>query len=334
MVFEGPPPERGFDIALWESLAERIGAQSEFVPIDDFSELLDRVAKGDIDVALGGISITAGREERMDFTYSYLRSGLGILTTTRSAALLQHNHHPLLGPEGFTLERTLLLLAGTGLVVTISALLFWWIELRPDPAHRARPARAIVSALYWAVVTMSTVGYGDYAPKRAAGKVVALVLIFSGIGLFGAVVARMSSVLTVSQLQDLRPHPRELRGVPVATLANSSAVSAIRHFGGIVQGYSNLNDAIQALEQGKAQAVVSDWPALYYHVNTHKSQKLILSDGPFDEQLYAIALPLNSPWRKPLNLALLRAREDGILAKLTSNYFGEDFRLSNVVSNE
>ncbi|MFM7676868.1 MAG: ion channel [Synechococcus sp.] len=248
--------------------------------------------------------------------------------------MLQRSHHPLFGPEGFTLGRTLLLLGGTALVVGTSALLFWWIELRPDPAHAARPGRAIASALYWAVVTMSTVGYGDYTPKRPAGKVVALVLIFSGIGLFGAVVARMSSVLTVSQLRDLRPHPRELQGVTVGTLSASSAIPVIRHFGGIVQGYPQLGDAIEALEQGRVEAVVSDWPALFYHVNTQPSRDLVLSEEPFDEQLYALALPPGSPWRKPINLALLRAREDGVLAKLTTNYFGEDFRLSNVIADE
>ncbi|MEB3264426.1 MAG: transporter substrate-binding domain-containing protein [Synechococcus sp.] len=334
LVFEGGPPERGFDISLWESLAGRIGVETRYVRIDDFSELLDRVARGEIDVALGGISITAAREARMDFSYSYLRSGLGILTTTRSSELLQRSHHPLLGPEGFTLGRTLLLLGGTALVVGTSALLFWWIELRPDPAHAARPGRSIAAALYWAVVTMSTVGYGDYTPKRPAGKVVALVLIFSGIGLFGAVVARMSSVLTVSQLRDLRPHPRELRGVAVGTLDASSAIPVIRHFGGIVRGYPQLGDAIKALEQGQVEAVVSDWPALYYHVNTQPSGDLVLSEEPFDEQLYALALPPGSPWRKPINLALLQVREDGVLSKLITNYFGEDFRLNNVIADE
>jgi polar amino acid transport system substrate-binding protein len=334
MVFEGPPPPRGFDISLWEALADRMEVETRYVWVEDFGDLMRRVARGEVDVALGGISITAARERQMEFSYSYLRTGLGILATTRSRALLERSRHPLLGPEGFTLERTLPLLLGTLLVVGVSGLLFWWIELRQDPLHAGRPGRAIVAAVYWAVVTMSTVGYGDYTPKRAAGKLLALFLIFSGIGLFGAVVARMSSVLTVAQLRDLRPHPRELRGVEVATLAESSAVPVIRHFGGIVHPYPRLEGAIEALEKGEVEAVVSDWPALSYHVNLAGDAALVLSEEPFDEQLYALALPPGSAWRKPINLALLRLREDGMLARLVTNYFGEDFRLNNIVSNE
>lgn len=334
LVFDGPPPARGFDIALWESLAERLGVQTVYVRVDDFGALLNRVSRGEVDVALSGISITASREARMDFTYSYLRSGLGILTTAHSQGLLQRRRHPLLGSEGFTLQRTLWLLFGTGVVLAASAVLFWWIELRRDPTHAARPARALAAAFYWAAVTMSTVGYGDYTPKRPAGKLVALLLIFTGIGLFGAVVAQMSSVLVISQLRDLRPHPSELRGVAVGTLKDSSAIPVIRHFGGIVQSYPGLEQAIQALEKGRVQAVVSDWPALYYYINSAEQRGLVLSEEPFDEQLYAFALPPGSPWREPINAALLRIREDGMLSKLISNYFGEDFRLNNTVTDE
>ena len=334
LVFDGAPPERGFDIALWESLAERLGVRTIYIHINDFGELLDRVSRGQVDVALSGISITANREARMDFTYSYLRSGLGILTTARSHELLQRNRHPLFGSEGFTLERTLWLLAGTGVVLSASAFLFWWIELRRDPNHASRPGRALAAAFYWAAVTMSTVGYGDYTPKRPAGKLVALLLIFTGIGLFGAVVARMSSVLVISQLRDLRPHPRELRGVTVGTLSDSSAIPVIRHFGGVVRGYPGIQDAIQALKKGDVQAVVSDWPALYYYINSTDTKGLVLSEEPFDEQLYAFALPPGSPWREPINSALLHIREDGMLSKLISNYFGEDFRLNNTVADE
>jgi len=40
-------------------------------------------------------------------------------------------------------------------------------------------------ALWWTLVTMSTVGYGDFYPLTLGGRVVAVVLMMSGIGLFG-----------------------------------------------------------------------------------------------------------------------------------------------------
>jgi voltage-gated potassium channel len=42
-------------------------------------------------------------------------------------------------------------------------------------------------ALWWAVTTMTTVGYGDKYPLSIEGRVIAAVLMFAGIGLFGVV---------------------------------------------------------------------------------------------------------------------------------------------------
>jgi len=40
-------------------------------------------------------------------------------------------------------------------------------------------------ALWWAIVTTTTVGYGDHYPVTTAGRVVASILMITGIGLFG-----------------------------------------------------------------------------------------------------------------------------------------------------
>jgi voltage-gated potassium channel len=50
-------------------------------------------------------------------------------------------------------------------------------------------------ALWWALVTVSTVGYGDISPVTDAGRVLASLLIVSGIGSFGYVAGIMSGLL-------------------------------------------------------------------------------------------------------------------------------------------
>ncbi len=47
-------------------------------------------------------------------------------------------------------------------------------------------------ALWWAIVTASTVGYGDRYPLTAGGQVVAALLMIVGIGLFGALAASLT----------------------------------------------------------------------------------------------------------------------------------------------
>jgi voltage-gated potassium channel len=48
---------------------------------------------------------------------------------------------------------------------------------------------AWIDALYYTVVTMATVGYGDFVPVTVLGKVGAIFLIIFGFGIFGAFIS-------------------------------------------------------------------------------------------------------------------------------------------------
>lgn len=50
-------------------------------------------------------------------------------------------------------------------------------------------------ALWWSVVTITTVGYGDYFPVTVEGRMIATVLMMVGIGLFGTISGTMASIL-------------------------------------------------------------------------------------------------------------------------------------------
>jgi len=49
-------------------------------------------------------------------------------------------------------------------------------------------------ALWWAIVTVTTVGYGDKYPTTGGGRAVAVVLMLVGIGLIGVLTATVASV--------------------------------------------------------------------------------------------------------------------------------------------
>ncbi|MFY1636657.1 potassium channel family protein [Solwaraspora sp. WMMB335] len=63
-------------------------------------------------------------------------------------------------------------------------------------AERNHPETGITSypdALWWSVVTITTVGYGDFYPVTATGRFVALALMIGGIGLIGFVTGSLAS---------------------------------------------------------------------------------------------------------------------------------------------
>lgn len=56
-------------------------------------------------------------------------------------------------------------------------------------------------ALWWTVVTMTTVGYGDLSPSTAAGRAVAVVLMVTGIGIVSMLTALVASALVERRLR-------------------------------------------------------------------------------------------------------------------------------------
>jgi len=59
-------------------------------------------------------------------------------------------------------------------------------------------------ALYFSVVTVTTVGYGDITPKTEAGRVLAMLIIILGVGTFSAVVANATGLVFSRKVQQFR----------------------------------------------------------------------------------------------------------------------------------
>ncbi len=81
------------------------------------------------------------------------------------------------------------LILATALLLTLSSTLFYCIELE------GRDSRNMFEALWWSVVTISTVGYGDIVPMSIPGRLLGLVVMLSGIGLVSTLTGNLASLL-------------------------------------------------------------------------------------------------------------------------------------------
>tara|TARA_B100001093_G_C26157456_1_gene730078 strand:- start:23 stop:574 length:552 start_codon:yes stop_codon:yes gene_type:complete len=69
-----------------------------------------------------------------------------------------------------------------------------------EPNHPS--VNSIWDALWWSLVTISTVGYGDVVPETQMGRLVAAPLILVGIGVVGYIAGFMSTLMASSTVQD------------------------------------------------------------------------------------------------------------------------------------
>ncbi len=99
---------------------------------------------------------------------------------------------PIFGRSAGNALRAKLLIYGTGAAL----LLIWDVSLGVLAAERNAPGATIKNfgdALWWAFCTVTTVGYGDYTPVTAYGRVLAVLLMIGGVVLVGMIVATFSS---------------------------------------------------------------------------------------------------------------------------------------------
>ena len=85
-----------------------------------------------------------------------------------------------------------------------------WAETRPDlpPAIAAKVSLDTADeVLWWAVVTCSTVGYGDATPVTTAGRIFAFGLMVVGIGAFATVTSTLG--LLIGKLRDPKPQGQD-----------------------------------------------------------------------------------------------------------------------------
>ena len=88
-------------------------------------------------------------------------------------------------------------LLGNGILLFASTV-FYLVESGRNPA-----VHNFFDALWWGCITMTTVGYGDVTPHTWAGRVVAVVLIFTGGVMFLSFIALLASALVSAEVHEL-----------------------------------------------------------------------------------------------------------------------------------
>ncbi|MBL0715680.1 MAG: transporter substrate-binding domain-containing protein [Desulfosarcina sp.] len=318
VILDGEAP-RGISIDTWEALNTHFGVDYEFVICDGVAEKLQKLGAGEIDIAIGGLTITEDREEHFDFSHPVFNTGLDILLPVADNPTLR-----ALAASLFRGDKPILL--GSLLVLlVIAGHMIWLVERSSDTRTTSFDRRyfpGVLEGIYWALITASTVGYGDKVPKKWPGQVVTGVIILTFLPIFGYFVAQLSADITMYKLRTDIRGPQDLDRKQVAVVADTTSHAHMRSTHADLAVFAHARQAYKALAEGQVDAVVYDAPQLQYFAH-HEGRGTVKVVGRlFAPQDYGLALPPGSPRREKLNRAILAMKESGDLQKIQGRWFG------------
>ncbi|MBD2251535.1 transporter substrate-binding domain-containing protein [Nostoc parmelioides] len=316
-VFNDNGELSGFSIDLWRSIASQIGAESKFVEYPNVADLLSSVRDGKANAGIAAISITAERQQQFDFSLPMFSGGLQILV--RNPKLSNSGTPNILA---LFFSTTILQVLGLALLLIVVAAHVIWLSERHQKEGMISPSYfpGIFKACWWAAATLAT--QADEMPKGVIGRILAIIWMFIGVLFVTYFTAAATTSLTVQQLQADINSVSDLPGRVVATTTGSTAATYLKQQKISVLEVPKIEQAYDALETKKAEAVVFDSPVLLFYAANQGQGKVEVVGSVFREENYGIVLPNNSPYRKPINNALLKLKENGTYQSLYDKWFG------------
>ncbi|MGE5220440.1 MAG: transporter substrate-binding domain-containing protein [Chloroflexota bacterium] len=317
-VFEDNGQLTGFSVELWQEIARQMSVKWRFVMKPTVTGLLSSVNAHEAELGIAAISITAERELQWDFSQPMFDAGLQILIPA------QNTQASVLGAivAGVFSAAILPSLGVVLLIILIPAHLVWFFERRNANgmlAHRSY-FPGIFEACWWAASTLAT--QADQMPRAAMARVLAVIWMFTSVVFIAYFTAAVTSSLTVQQLRGEINGPEDLPGKRVASVQGSTSAEYLRQHNINFIDFAKIEAAFDALQQGRVDAVVYDAPVLLYYASHAGKGKMQTAGTIFRKESYGILFPSDSPYRKRVNEALLKIKENGTYDQLYNKWFG------------
>lgn len=316
-VFLDEDAPRGYSIDVWDHIAAELDIETEWVRYDTVEEILEAVETGEADVAIAGISITAEREARLDFTHSYVDAGLQVYVTPT-------NSTPILSAVSslFSWSGLLPILALIVLIIVVSHGV-WLAERTHNPSFPTGYREGVREAVWWSTVNVITGGETVLEIRRTTSRILAVLWMLIGLLVMAYVTARITSVLTVNELQSNIEGIDDLAGRDVVSVEATAASAFLDDRGLGFSGATSLEGALDELDAGRAEAIVFDAPVLAYLAETDADVQLSPAGGVFRSDSYGIAVATGSPLREQLDEVVLGMNGDGSADEIYATWFGE-----------
>lgn len=300
-VVESTDKVDGLSIMLWERVAEELDLSYDYKIYNQVDSLKNAIKRKDIDVAINPLVVSAADFTEMEFTQPVLISNLAIAARADQNSLLLE-----LISRIFTWE----FLAGViamGFIILIFGFLAWLFERKANADQFPNTPRGLWDSFWWSAVTMTTVGYGDKAPKTVGGRLIAVAWMFTAVIIVASYTATISSSLTIGNFSVEINSLQDLHSARILADAQSQAQNYLQRHGVNSQQLADPQKALDMVVNDQADAFVADEIMLRYlfHKGDYE-EKLLIAPGKYLKQNYAFGLAKDSQFERPINMALMK----------------------------
>jgi polar amino acid transport system substrate-binding protein len=299
-----PASTKPFGPAVWlaTEVASALGLATEWRTYGDLEAIYDALRRGEIDLAATGLPIIAPGDEPFLFSQPWDSSGFSVAMHLRPKHRIAGTLRHIFTGE-LLMWFSILLACMVGFGVTVSLM-----ERRKNADHFGG-IRGLGEGVWWSIVTMATVGYGDRVPKTALGRTVAGAWMLMALILITIIAGVLSSALTTSRLAGYLTIQRDVRSVRVGIVNHRADVDMARILGIAPEVYDSPNAAIEALSAHEIDALLYPTTALHALVRLSDDPSLAVMPQELARGFVAFGVSASMPSRllKQINTEIVRA---------------------------
>ncbi len=306
---------KGIAPDIWKEIAFNAELDYEFKPYASINDGIAAIQSGELDALIGPVTINSQRAENISFSQPFFDTEMGILAPVMEQTLWDRIK-PLFSTN------FLYAVFGFLMLLTFVGFLFWLVEGRKYPdEYGDKPIKGIGSGIWLALVTMTTVGYGDLAPRTPLGRFVIGSWMIISLIMATSFVAGIATTLTLAgKSEKTITSLSQLEGKKVAVPNYKKMLDNFKAVGGIPITVNKVEEGYKLLIDGDVDALVYDILPLEYIANTAPKTDFKLSKRNLNPQHYGFVFPLNSELRHTVNIEILKLKESSDIDQIISTY--------------
>ncbi|XP_056449644.1 glutamate receptor 4 isoform X1 [Gadus chalcogrammus] len=356
-LYEGNDQYEGYCVDLASEIAKHIGIKYKISIVPDgkygardpetkiWNGMVGELVYGKADVAVAPLTITLVREEMIDFTKPFMSLGISIMIKKPTKS--KPGVFSFLDPLAYEIWMCIVFA-----YIGVSVVLFlvsrfspyeWKGEDDDDEDEQQKEAGeytnefGIFNSLWFSLGAFMQQGC-DISPRSLSGRIVGGVWWFFTLIIISSYTANLAAFLTVERMvspiesaEDLAKQTEiaygTLEGGSTKEFFRRSKIAVFEKMWSFMKSadpsvfVKSTNEGMTRVRKSKGKYAYLLESSMNEYIEQRKPCDTMKVGGNLDSKGYGVATPKGSPLRNPVNLAVLKLNEQGLLDKLKNRWW-------------